>query len=460
MISLSFLGAAQTVTGSKYLLRVDHDLILVDCGAFQGLKELRLLNWDSPPFNAHALKWMVLTHAHIDHIGLVPRLWKYGFRGTIFCSAPTARLAEILLLDAAQLHEEDARYLNKTAATRHKPALPLFTTDEAAASLKLFHPVRTNSTVEIAPSINLELRPVGHILGACTVHLTLGRGQGKRRILFSGDIGRYSLPLLPDPEPPVEADYLVLESTYGDRLHSGESPFESLKQLVNQIVESKGILIIPAFAVGRTQLLVHMFCLLATRGDIPDIPVHVDSPMAIDAAEIQADFPELRREGDTSEEEVCGKRAHLVKYHRTRDSSQSLNTLTGPAIIISSSGMLSGGRVLHHLIHHGGKPENIVAMAGYQAAGTRGRDLLEGKKTIKFHGFTHTIAAEVTAISGLSGHADFSEILRWLRPLSQVPEITFITHGEPGPASAMAGHVKEGLGHNPIVPELGDIHEL
>jgi len=460
MISISFLGAAQTVTGSKYLLRVDRDMVLVDCGAFQGLKDLRLLNWDSPPFNAHALKWIILTHAHIDHIGFIPRLWKYGFRGKILCSEPTARLADILLLDAASLHEEDARFLNKTKATRHAPALPFFTVDDARAALRHFQPVKMEETVELTPSIHFRLRPVGHILGACTVQMTLGAGKGQRTVLFSGDIGRYTLPLLPDPEPPVETDYLVLESTYGDRLHSDEDPLDSLKNLVKQIVESQGILLIPAFAVGRSQLLVHLLNSLVEQRRIPPIPIHVDSPMAIDATEIFCDYPELHRANVADGGECIGLHARNVHYHRTRDESQSINTLKGPRIIISSSGMLSGGRILHHIAQRADDPENIIALAGFQAVGTRGRDLLDGKKTLKFHGRVHTIAAKVTSLNGLSGHADYREILRWLAPLSGAPRMTFITHGEPGPAAAMADRVRDAYGHRATIPELGDVHEL
>ena len=461
MISIAFHGAAQTVTGSKYLLRAGKDMLLVDCGVFQGLKELRLRNWDSPPFNAHRLPWIVLTHAHTDHIGYLPRLYKYGFRGPVFCSGPTARLAEILLLDAAHLHEEDARFLNKTKATRHAPALPLFTIDDAKAILKQIKPVPMDEKIELSPGVSFALHPVGHILGAGSATVRLKDGGQPKTILFSGDIGRYDVPLIPDPLPPAPADFLVVESTYGDRLHPDVDPWENLAQLVNRVVASHSVLLIPSFAVGRAQQLVHMLRGLGERGKIPPIPIHVDSPMAIDATEIFCDFPELHRINLAEEGgAACRLYGPNITYHRTRESSQAINDLKGPRIIISASGMLTGGRILHHLIHRGGDPENIIAFPGFQAIGTRGRDLVEGARTVRFHGREHTVRAEVTSLGGLSGHADYSEIMKWLGAIKTPPRMTFVTHGEPGPAEAMAQRLKTERGFATTLPELGDEFEL
>lgn len=461
MISLAFHGAAQSVTGSKYLIRIGREMCLLDCGVFQGLKELRLRNWDSPPFNAHKVKHIVLTHAHIDHIGFIPRLFKFGFRGEILCSGPTARLAEILLLDAAHLHEEDAYFLNKTKATRHEPALPLFTTDDAKAVLKFFKNVPMEEDIEISPSISFQLHPVGHILGACSATMRLKDGGPAKTIRFSGDIGRYNVPLIPDPLPPSNCDYLVLESTYGDRLHPDVDPWEVLEGLVNEIVEKRSVLLIPSFAVGRAQQLVHMLRGLEEQSRIPPVPVHVDSPMAIDATAIFCDFPGLSRVNLTEDgAKACRMYGPNITYHRTRKSSQEINDMKGPRVIISASGMLTGGRILHHLIHRGGDPGNIIAFAGYQAIGTRGRDLVEGNKTVRFHGHEQTIRAQVTQLGGLSGHADYSEIMRWLGAMKTPPKMTFVTHGEPEPSAAMAKRVKEERGFETTLPELGDEFEI
>jgi metallo-beta-lactamase family protein len=291
MISLAFHGAAQTVTGSKYLLRAGHDTVLVDCGLFQGIKELRLRNWEEPEFDVRSVEHIVLTHAHTDHIGYLPRLYRQGFRGRIHCSAPTARLAEILLEDAAHLQEEDAYFLNKTRATRHSPALPLFTADDVKEVLRLFTPVSPGKEIALTPTVSFELQLSGHILGACSVMMTVTDGDQSRRILFSGDVGRYDVPMIPDPEPSAHCDYLVIESTYGDRLHENGDAYESLSGAVRRIVDAGSVLLIPSFAVGRAQQLVHMLKQLESRGDIPSLPIHVDSPMAIDATEIFCDFP-------------------------------------------------------------------------------------------------------------------------------------------------------------------------
>ncbi|GAB4327861.1 MAG: MBL fold metallo-hydrolase [Candidatus Zixiibacteriota bacterium] len=433
----------------------------MDCGLFQGIKPLRLKNWEPPQFDVGTLEHVILTHAHIDHIGYLPRLYRQGFRGTIHCSAPTKRLAEILLEDAAHLQEEDAYFLNKKRATRHSPALPLFTAADAREVLRLFDSVRPGKEIRLTPNIAFEYQLSGHILGACSVIMTLTDGDRTRRILFSGDVGRYDVPMIPDPKPSIDCDYLVIESTYGDRLHDESDPYDSLEMAVRQIVNRGSVLLIPAFAVGRAQQLVHMLKQLELRGAIPSLPIHVDSPMAIDATEIYCDFPGMHRvevgEGDGSR---CLLHGDNITYHRTKASSQSINALSGPRIIISASGMLTGGRILHHLVQRMDNPSNIIALAGFQAEGTRGRDLVEGKRVIRFHGREHEVKAEVISFTGLSGHADYSELMRWVSSIDDSPQTTFVTHGEPGPATAMAKRLQSERGFNTLVPEFGQEVDL
>jgi metallo-beta-lactamase family protein len=460
MISLEFHGAAQTVTGSKYLVRAGRDALLIDCGMFQGLKELRLRNWEYPDFDLADLPYIVLTHAHTDHTAYLPRLHKLGFRGTIYCSAATAKLTEIILLDAAELQEEDAQFLNKKGLSKHKPAQPLFDVSDAKAVLKLLKTVSINQEHRISPQFVFTLHPVGHILGACSIHLTVRDDGESRTLYFSGDVGRYDSPLLPDPAPPVPADYLVIESTYGDRLHGPVDSSEQLAQLVDRIVERRGILLIPAFAVGRAQQVVFLLHELQDRKRIPLIPIHVDSPMALDATEIFYQFPELHRlDFSANHTKDRGLFSRNIMYHRTREDSQAINAMKGPRVVISSSGMLTGGRILHHLIQRMGHPENIIALAGFQSEGTRGRTLLEGRRVLKIHGREHVVRADVAEIGGLSGHGDYSELMRWVGPVKKVQK-AFVTHGEPAPAAAMAERLRAEMGFDAIAPKMGEVFEL
>lgn len=461
MITLTFHGAAQTVTGSKYLVRAGKEAVLVDCGMFQGLKELRLRNWDHPEFDITSLGQIILTHAHTDHTAYLPRLHKLGFRGTIYCSAATAKLTEIILLDAAQLQEEDAHFLNKKGLSKHRPAQPLFDTSDAKAVLKLLRPVSLGQEHRISNHFSFTFRTVGHILGACSIQLTASDGHDSRTMFFSGDVGRSESPLLPAPSSPVDSDYLIIESTYGDRLHEPEDSSVVLASLVDQIVESRGVLLIPAFAVGRAQQIVFLLHELQDQKRIPLLPIHVDSPMALDATEIFYQFPELHSL-DFSENHTRdrGLFSRNITYHRTRDDSKAINSLRGPRVIISASGMLTGGRILHHLEQRMGDPANIIALAGFQAVGTRGRDLVDGKSTLRFHGREYNLKAQVAEIGGMSGHADYSELMRWLSPWKNPPRRTFVTHGEPDPAAAMVERLRRERGFDAIAPRIGDTFEL
>jgi metallo-beta-lactamase family protein len=456
-MQITFHGAAGTVTGSRYLVSTKSDAVLVDCGMFQGLKELRLRNWQHPDFDIADLKWIVLTHAHTDHSAYLPRLHKLGFRGQIFCSAPTARLTQIILMDAAFLQEEDARYLNKKGATKHKPAMPLFDTSDAEAVIKLLRPVKMEQAQRLSPAFSYTLRPVGHILGACSVRLSISDNGESRTIYFSGDVGRFHSALLPDPLPAENADYVVVESTYGDRLHPSEDTWEQLAGLVDRIVANRGVLLIPAFAVERGQELVYMLHILEDKGRIARIPIHVDSPMAVEATNIVGEFPDLLRpEVNIGHGPGGGLHSTTITYHRTRDESKELNSISGPCVIISASGMLTGGRILHHLEHRMGDPANIIALAGYQAEGTRGRLLLEGAKELRFHGDTHAVRAQVTDLAGLSAHADYAELMRWLGPVTAPPRKVFVTHGEPAPAAAMVERIKKERGFDALAPKMGE----
>lgn len=461
MISLEFHGAARTVTGSKYLVRAGQDEVLIDCGMFQGLKELRMRNWEHPDFDVADLKHILLTHAHTDHTAYLPRLHKLGFRGIVYCSAATAKLTEIILLDAAHLQEEDARYLNKKGMTKHKPAQPLFDVSDAKAVIKLLRPVSINQEHRISPHFAFTLRPVGHILGACSIRLVVTDGSASKSIYFSGDVGRNDSALLPDPIGPVDSDYLVIESTYGDRLHDDSDSSARLEALVKKIVNTRGILLVPAFAVGRAQQVVFLIHELQDQKRVPTIPIHVDSPMALDATEIFYQFPELHSLDYTSNHtRDRGLFSRNITYHRTQEDSKAINAMKGPRVIISASGMLTGGRILHHLIQRVGSADNIIALAGFQAIGTRGRDLVDGARTLRIHGRDHEVRAEIADIGGLSGHADYSELMRWLTPMRRIPLKSFVTHGEPAPADAMAQRLKTDRGFDAIAPVMGQAFEL
>lgn len=456
-VRLGFHGAARTVTGSRYLLHAHGQLTGVDAGLFQGLRELRDLNWREPPYPAHEVNRILLTHAHIDHIGFLPRLVRNGFDGPIFCTASTADLVELLLLDSAKIQEEDARHANKHKYSKHDPALPLYSEDDAKRTLKLLEPVPHHDWQKIGKGIRARWIGAGHILGSCSVHVEVeGPGGRSGTILFSGDVGRYDMPLHLDPEDRVASDVLICESTYGDRSHDPEVPLEEqIAVPVSRCLERGGTVLIPAFAVGRSQQLTLILRRLMLDGRIPTVPVHIDSPMAIKATKIYSNhLDEHHLDRDVFEDGRNVLFPDNVEFHRTVKQSMQLNDMRGPRIIISASGMLTAGRVLHHLKRLVDERKNLIVLAGYQAPGTRGRRILEGERFVRVHGHDIPIRAECVALHGLSAHAGQNELMRWLRSEESSPKQTYLTHGEPEKAWALSYEIERQLGWEVDLPEL------
>ena len=467
MANIEFWGGVGTVTGSKYLVTTDKSRVLVDCGLFQGLKELRERNWQDPPFDPHGLDAVLITHAHIDHTGYLPRLVQQGFRGPVYCSRGTADLLKILLPDAGRLQEEEADYRNRHKLTKHKPALPLYTEQNAYDALDLVKPQpNTGETFEPAPGIRASFRVAGHILGSSLVLLELdhGGGDGKgRRVLFSGDLGHYDQPIIQDPVAPPGCDYLLVESTYGDRLHDPEDPKVALARVINDAAQRQAPVLIPAFAVGRTQEIVYLIRELEDEKAIPVLPVTVDSPMA--AATTSA-YANRKEEHDEEYASILTQKRHPLRTQSmntasSRQESKRLNDAKGARVIVSASGMMTGGRVLHHALRLVSDPEATIVFVGYQAAGTTGRRILDGEPEVKILGQWVPVRCRTAKIGGFSAHADWSEVLRWLQGMpGGGPRQTFLTHGEPEAATAMAEHIKEKFGWNVHVPQYGERVEL
>ena len=463
MPTLSFWGAAGSVTGSKYLIESDRARVLVDCGLFQGQRELRDRNWQEPPFNASAVSAVLLTHAHIDHTGYLPRLVRHGFRGPVYCSHGTANLLRILLPDSARLQEEEADYRNRHKITKHTPALPLYTEEDAREALKLLQVVPNNGTsVSITPEITAEFRIAGHILGSSHVLVSMNASAESRRILFSGDLGKYSQPIIRDPAAPPACDYLLIESTYGDRLHDPEEPKVALERIINDAAQHGGAILIPAFAVGRAQEIVYLIRELEDEKRIPVLPVCVDSPMAAAATRAYAG------DKDEQDEEYAlalkltptPMQTHSMLACSTRDDSKRINKMEGARIIISASGMMNGGRVLHHALRLLPDENATVVFVGYQAAGTLGRRVSDGEKQVKVLGQWIPVRCKIAKIGGFSAHADWKEVERWLQDLPSPPKKVFVTHGETGSAEAMASHIRERFGWNIEVPQYGERVQL
>lgn len=453
-ISLSFHGAARTVTGSKYLVKAAAETLLVDCGMFQGLKELRLKNWDEPKFPPREIGTIALTHTHIDHCGMLPRWVKLGFKGKVLCTPPTAELLPIVLRDAARLQEEDAAYFNKHGLSKHKPALPLFTEEDVERALKLLHPVDYGREFKAGGRFGVRFLDVGHILGSAMIEVTASADGQRRTVLFSGDVGRYDMPLTADPQNPPGTDYVVVESTYGNRTHGPEKPIDELERVIQMVLKTSGVLLIPAFAVGRSQQLLFLLRELEEARRIPNLPVHVDSPMAFETTQVYLKYLQT---DPTLMDRVKGGRGLVggnIKLHRSVEESRRLSEIRGPAIVISSSGMLAGGRVLHHLRNFLTKPGSVLAIAGYQAVGTRGRRLLDGERVVKVFGEPIELRGEVVDMDGFSGHGDADELMRWLGGAARAPKRVFVTHGEPAQADALAARITKEKGWESSVPEM------
>jgi metallo-beta-lactamase family protein len=452
--TIQFLGAAGTVTGSMHLVTANGRRVLLDCGLFQGLKELRLRNWREPPFDPKTIDAVVISHAHIDHTGSLPLLVRRGYRGPIFCTPATADLLGVLLPDSAHLQEEEADRANRYGYTKHKPALPLYTAADAERALGQLERTGYDRSFPVAGGVSVTYRTAGHILGAATADLLLGGGP---RVVFSGDLGRYDRPILPDPAPVPEADVLLLESTYGDRQHPTGTADE-LARVVNESAERGGALLIPAFVVDRTQEVLWLLQRLEEERRIPVLPVYVDSPSATEVTEIyrrhvEEQDGEMRRRIQDGKDPLGTKK---IEFCRSMEDSKRLNDLRGPAIIISASGMATGGRILHHLQHRLPDPRTTVLLVGFQAAGTRGRSLQDGAKTLKMFGEEVPVLARVETVHGLSAHADQAEILRWLGGFTRAPRTTYLVHGEPEAARAMAQAITTRYGWAVRIPQDGE----
>jgi metallo-beta-lactamase family protein len=453
-MKITFLGATGTVTGSRYLIEHAGKKILIDCGLFQGHKELRLRNWEPFPVDPKSIYAVILTHAHLDHTGYIPRLVKGGFKGKIFCSLPTKELSSILLPDSGYLQEEDARLYNKWHVSKHKPALPLYTEKEAEQSLAQFKSVEFGKTYVLFGDLSFVLHRMGHILGASCVMLK----DDTTSILFSGDIGRMNDPIMNPPTQIPEADYLVVESTYGNRRHlDEEDPMICLEKIIHKTINRGGTLVIPSFAVGRAQTLLYYIWKLKTAKRIPvEIPVFLDSPMAIEASQLFCKYANEHRLTRQQAEKVCA----VASYVKTSEESKALDHIGKPCIIISASGMATGGRVLHHIKHFVGDAKNTILFAGYQAGGTRGDKLIRGIGEIKMFGQLYPVKAEIKQLHNISAHADYEEITEWLGYFQTPPRKVFITHGEMDSAEAMKKVIEDHFGWPCIVPEFKHTEEL
>lgn len=452
MFKLTFLGATGTVTGSKYLVETGSRRILIDCGLFQGYKQLRIRNWEPLPVDPQSIDAVVLTHAHLDHSGYLPLLVRSGFAGPVYATSATRDLCSILLPDSGHLQEEEARFTNKRSYSKHGPALPLYTQTDAGFSLRSFLPVPFNENVELGDGLTLQLRPSGHILGSSFVTLSYA-GQ---TITFSGDLGRPRSATMVDPVLIDSSDYLVVESTYGNRLHGPDDPETLLGRIINETCANNGVVIIPSFAVGRAQTLLFYLAQLKKKNMIPDVPVFLNSPMAINASHIFCSHLSEHR----LTPEQCHEACNVAKYVTDVEGSKALDKREGPMIIISASGMATGGRVVHHLKTFASDARNAILFAGYQAGGTRGAALVQGAKELKIHGEYVPIRARVECLDMLSAHADYEEVLAWLREFDDAPRRTFITHGEPAASDALRRRIKEKLRWNCQVPGYRDEVEL
>ena len=463
MAKITFLGAAGTVTGSKYLIEANGKRLLVDCGLFQGPKELTQRNWDKFRIDPATIDWVLLTHAHIDHTGHLPRLVREGFSGPIYANAATHELCELLLLDSAHLQEEDAQFAARKGYSTHKPPLPLYTVQDAQAALKQFRDIPRADAFTVSPEFSVRPHDAGHILGSSWLQLTITENGKKTLVVFSGDLGRYDQSILKDPEPPSRADFLLCESTYGDRDHGTASVPDELADVINRVAKRGGMIVIPAFAVGRTQTLMYYLRELSDAQRIPQLPVYVDSPMAISVTDIYArhredhdpDFTRQEQQGD--HDPLNLREVHMT---RTVQDSKNINDVVSPCIIISASGMATGGRILHHLAKRLPDSRSAVLLVGYQAEGTNGRALQDGAQYLRIFGEEVPVRAEIVTLDQLSAHAGRNELLRWLSGFSAPPQRTFLVHGEPIALEALRGGIATRFHWPVVVPEYLETFDL
>ncbi len=460
--TIKFLGAAGTVTGSKFLTTISDTgtslRFLVDCGLFQGKKELRTKNWQPFPHDATQIDSIFITHAHLDHAGYLPRLCRMGFKGDVYCTEPTRDLLKITLLDSAKIQEEEAEYANRKGFSKHKPALPLYNTADAEKALDKIKILPYEKLTNIAKEVNVLCSHAGHILGS--VMYTFNAGS--KSVLFTGDIGRFGSPVMPEPFLPESIDTLILESTYGDRTHEDAGAKEILEKEILESVDRKGVIVIPAFTIGRTQTLLYLIRELEDEKRIPVLSVFMDSPMAIDVTQLYRKHAD-RLDPETRTLVEQGDKPLLpdgLKICRSRDESMTINSVRKNAIIISASGMATAGRILHHLKIRMDEPENTVIFPGYQAAGTRGRRILDGEKHIKIHGRYIPVKAKIVNLEGLSAHADYREILSWLERFDTLPKKIFLVHGEPESSQSLAQKINEQFDLVPVIPGYLDEYSV
>lgn len=457
--SIGFYGAAETVTGSRHLLNLDGKKILVDCGLFQGPGYLKDLNWQPFPVEPSSIDAVIITHAHTDHIGYLPKLVRDGYSGPIYATPSTVAVSRISLPDSGRLQEEDARYRNKKNLTHHSPALPLYTERDAYACLKHFQPVRYWEFKDLPAGATFRFMPAGHILGSAFVELYFENGE---RILLSGDLGRYNQPIIVDPVEVGYAEYLVVESTYGDRLHPREDPAEIIAGLIEEAYRRGSCILVPSFAIGRTQALLYILRQLQDANRIPRIPIYVDSPMATSATLLYHEHTEDHDEDMKLEmtQEHDPLRPANLHFVRDRAQSQAINSQPGPMMIISGSGMCSGGRIVHHLLHRIGDPDTIVLFTGYQAEGTLGRRIVDGEPVVRILKEEVRVNARIEKLSSLSAHADQGEILKWLGQFKAPPRRTFIVHGEPQAQGILKEKIEAELGWETVIPKRGETFPL
>lgn len=457
-VSIQFLGGAQCVTGSKYLLRTPGSTTLIDCGLFQGLKQLRQRNWTPFPFPPAKIDQVIFTHAHIDHTGYLPRLHKEGFNAPVYCTPSTVELLNLLLPDCGHLQEEDARYAAMKGFSKHAKPLPLFTAEDAVKTLRLLQPMGFGKAHALS-RLSFQYHPAGHILGSGSLEIRIG----KTRLWFSGDLGRYQDEVMTPPRQGSEADYIFVESTYGSRLHPDNDVSAELAEVINRTAQRGGVMVIPAFAIGRTQTMLYHIRRLEDAGRIPRLPVFIDSPMAVDASALYCKFgneENLKLDLTMTSDDCCPLRCHKTTFVRTPEESKHINDVRTPAIIISASGMAAGGRVVHHLANRLPDKRNTVLLAGFQAEGTRGRALLDGAKTLKIHGQFVPVKAEVTSISGLSAHGDQRDLMRWLSGFRRPPHRVFLVHGEDEGLTGLQAQIRDRLKWPAHIPNYLERAEL